>query len=310
MSEPSDLPVAEAPASVEAVIEQLEAARAQLASRPGEHDEARQALEAALRTLRASRPGEGGVPCQLEGCDKPAATGGRLCEAHSGEYRRHPFCLVRGCPQPPIREWGSNFCQAHYAQQLNTHRPNHIVLFLAIRWCLPPPDPYTLQYVAVRDRKAELSAGGAYPCDNTDCTGEALPGTNRCEAHREFAYCWVRGCEGRTRWEPPFDSFLCARHLRELEAWRQEPEDQGQPPAGWLVQAARFPQRTLHPGTNLIPGLGEAVTTHGLPAGEEPAPLTEALLGVAPRCVAGDCGEPRAEGHALCEAHLAELEGR
>jgi hypothetical protein len=87
---------------------------------------------------------------------------------------------------------------------------------------------------------------------------------------------------------------LCATH----EQGYQERSRAGQSPQE---------QPTSQVAPALIPGLGRAITTHGLPASEAPGPIGEALLGIPPRCVAGDCAQRRAEGHALCQEHLKDL---
>jgi hypothetical protein len=68
-----------------------------------------------------------------------------------------------------------------------------------------------------------------------------------------------------------------------------------------------------------VPGLGEAMRRSGLPDGQDPAaveaaltrsglPGDEVVLDATPRCIAGNCGRPRATGRVWCEEHARTLD--
>jgi hypothetical protein len=95
------------------------------------------------------------------------------------------------------------------------------------------------------------------------CTQEASLGAKFCQQHWQDSPCAVRACEAWAR----SGSFLCERHDAELRAFGRYPL------FDWLAQRTHTPA-----GPSEVPGLGASLTTHGLPAHEDPEAVAEALL--------------------------------
>jgi hypothetical protein len=321
MREPGDSPsLSEMPDSVLLILERLEAARAQLALRieplgDREASSALASLEQALQELRAAHPHScAPPPCEREGCIRDAIPGGKFCDLPLHKYSFF-LCSVRGCQEPA---WYAGVtCYAHI-RQWRLAKCGDFDRWLAIRRCVPPPPPGPAEELEreeeiYRKHTAELQRRGARLCDLPNCWREAWAG-RRCHVHmRLLAGCLVRGCSEAALHD---DGRFCQAHLHQFGEWLALHLDEFTCPESiWMItleSAARRRRRASAQASSgppaPIPGLGSAITVHGLPAGEAPEQLTNALLGVDPRCVAGDCGRPRVEAHALCELHLRELE--
>jgi hypothetical protein len=179
--------------------------------------------------------------------------------------------------------------------------------------------------------RPELAAGPEYYCTSPGCRNEAAPGAKLCkedQEHRAPELCLVRDCEER-RIHPL--TVFCYHHKY---PWREHGGDAFEyvediargrfyvePSAEEIpfreLPAESRPRSESGPPAP-IPGLGDQISTHGLPPEIDPTAVGEALVrGVSdlettpesprPKCVYAPCGAPRKPGHALCEQHLAAL---
>ena len=184
--------------------------------------------------------------------------------------------------------------------------------------------------------RSELAAGPNFYCAIPGCRREAEVGSKVCNseeqhptnANLQINICFVRFCENeRIHPMTPF----CSSHKATYRSYAFEPEYRSLTGAQFMkgLVTGRFyhepdddedeestpPPRVSSGPPSPIPGLGEQVTTHGLPAHIEPASVGEALVrgetsaleASPPKCVYGQCNAPRATGHAFCEAHLRSL---
>ena len=102
-----------------------------------------------------------------------------------------------------------------------------------------------------------------FSCAVEGCSAEASVGAKFCQQHWQDGPCAVRSCEAWAR----SGAFLCERHDAELRAFGRTPL------FAWLEQRTHAPA-----GPSEVPGLGASLTTHGLPATEDPARIEAALL--------------------------------
>jgi hypothetical protein len=182
----------------------------------------------------------------------------------------------------------------------------------------------------------ELAEAPSFYCAIPGCRREAGIGSKICDSEDEhpddanllIQICFVRSCENeRIHPMTPFcdshkatyrsyafsgdhDELTADEFMKGLvtERFYHEPDDNDD-------EDRSPPARVSHGPPAPIPGLGDQVTTHGLPAHIETANVGEALSrgetstleASPPKCVYGQCSEPRATGHAFCESHLASL---
>jgi hypothetical protein len=294
--------------------------------------------------------------CEV-GCGEPAAPGSRYCAApslhHPDLLRR---CTVRGCPDQATSgrytcaEHGDEFGRAIPGTPLSAwlasrspSAPRLRIVEQTVGGVTTPLDPP----LAVDPARV----AGEGRCAAQGCGAEAAPGAKLCRellSHPSpgspgaLGVCLVRGCSGA----PNGLFWLCLLHHQEYtQAESRFP--------GLLDWIARRFGGAPSPDAPPLP-LPSEVTTHGAPAGEDTAALTEALQGapdayVTPeeaeaqrrpeiriditpmrldtlegtverlrnslwdtweeidalpkRCVAGDCGNIRRRGGALCTEH-------
>ncbi len=236
------------------------------------------------------------MKCDVRTCERPSLRDLRYCKrCHQGDWIDNR-CAVRGCPltrrlplafceaHRPLAEvrycrgsececealQGKDWCDAHWREVERT-----ICLSRNGRWgtcgdCPRDEDGFPQPESCVNTARYDHWLQPLiYRCAARGCEKEAAAGSRYCGLdHLWRGRCAVRNCSEDIDRRHSELSCFCIPHGTQHNRG-------GQDLLEFMALLASAPPTAPAP----VPGLGNAITTHGLPAAEDPAPVEMALVG-------------------------------